>query len=105
MSTNGKQDPRHSISLKHNLPSEGGVELRYHPDASRSYRMSEVPYLGQTNKPDDILTSGFYRLSLNGYHTYMERFVISFNQYKNIFFGNHYKRFNILNFKRHLLLS
>ncbi|CAH1103380.1 unnamed protein product [Psylliodes chrysocephalus] len=73
VSTNGKQDPRHSISLKHNLPSEGGVELRYHPDASRSYRMSEVPYLGQTNKPDDILTSGFYRLSLNGYHTYMER--------------------------------
>ncbi|CAG9855531.1 unnamed protein product [Phyllotreta striolata] len=73
-STNGKPDLRHSISsLKPaSLPMDG-VELRYPHESSR-YRMTEVPCLLQnTNKSEEFLSNGFYRLSLNGYSKYMER--------------------------------
>ncbi|CAG9816850.1 unnamed protein product [Phaedon cochleariae] len=70
----GKSDARHSLcSLKHNVPST--VEYRYPRDTLKpTYRLSEIPHVGhQSSKQEDLLNSGFYRLSLNGYNKYMER--------------------------------
>lgn len=71
-----KSDVRHSMrSMKHNVPnSNDRVELRYSQEPNRHvYRNSDITYLGYPVRTEDMLTSGFYRLSLNGYSKYMER--------------------------------
>ncbi|KAG5899470.1 hypothetical protein JTB14_015323 [Gonioctena quinquepunctata] len=73
-----KPDIRHSMSTaKHNIPSpsESVIDHRYAQETLRHpYRMSDISHIGQQHlKQDDPLSSGFYRLSLNGYSKYMER--------------------------------
>ncbi|XP_076261388.1 stepping stone [Rhynchophorus ferrugineus] len=71
-----KQDNRHTLHSKHSLsmlsPADTYPEARYSQSVTRQYRHSENPYYHYP-KPEDMLTSGFYRLSLNGYNAYIER--------------------------------
>ncbi|XP_057655395.1 uncharacterized protein LOC130893369 [Diorhabda carinulata] len=101
LSTNGnesfiKADLRHSMSsAKHSTSGDGKVELRYRQDASRQYRMTDIPYVAQqASKPEDILTSGFYRLSLNGYSKYMERRENMNNVYPSYISGSPQFQYN-----------
>lgn len=82
-----KPDHRHSqLSSKHSLsmlsPTDTYPEARYPPGTSRqhNYRHSENVYFHYP-KPDDMVTSGFYRLSLNGYNDYIERHENSLPHY------------------------
>lgn len=72
-----KSDIRHSMrSLKHTVPAsaEREVELRYPVETNKHhYRNSDMPFLTYQMRQDDMLSSGIYRLSLNGYSRYMER--------------------------------
>ncbi|XP_030748664.1 uncharacterized protein LOC115876830 isoform X3 [Sitophilus oryzae] len=69
-----KQDHRHNLTSKHNLnrlsPADTYPDVRFSQGLSRQYRNSESFYLPY--KPEDAVTSSFYRLSLNGYNAYIE---------------------------------
>ncbi|XP_060516147.1 uncharacterized protein LOC132695721 [Cylas formicarius] len=65
------------LSSKHSLnipsPVEQYPDVRYSLSISRNpYRNSETSFY-HYSKPDDVVTSGIYRLSLNGYREYLER--------------------------------
>lgn len=70
---------RHSMrSLQHSYTGEGSIDERHViPHQKLSYRNSEgspqtdigAPFI----RPEESMVSGIYRLSLNGYKTYMER--------------------------------
>lgn len=73
-----KSDIRHSVrSVKQNIPSpnESCIDQRYsHVIQRHAYRNSDMHYGDdQPLRQEEILNTGFYRLSLNGYNKYMER--------------------------------
>lgn len=75
-----KQENRHSqLSNKHSLsmlsPTDTYPEPRYPPSTSRQsqYNRNSENIQFHYPKPDEMLASGFYRLSLNGYNEYIER--------------------------------
>ncbi|ERL94778.1 hypothetical protein D910_12052, partial [Dendroctonus ponderosae] len=66
------------ISNKHGLimlsPTDTYPESRYPPSTSRQshYSRNSESIPVQYAKPDELLTAGFYRLSVNGYNEYIE---------------------------------
>ncbi|CAH1965193.1 unnamed protein product [Acanthoscelides obtectus] len=71
-----KTELRHSIrSAKHSPSSQSGnsTEQRYETSSTSMYRNSDMSYIATHYRPEDLLTSGVYRLSLNGYSKYMEK--------------------------------
>lgn len=69
---------RHSMrSLQHPSTSDTNLEQRYPTDHQRLTYMSSENSLADVSpvfvKTDDILANGVYRLSINGYNSYMER--------------------------------
>ncbi|KAB0800800.1 hypothetical protein PPYR_06539 [Photinus pyralis] len=75
----GKTVLRHSIrSLQHPVMSDNSLEFRHSSGLQKlAYRSSDGSLHSDLNspllRPEDAMISGIYRLSLNGYKTYMER--------------------------------
>ncbi|VEN64127.1 unnamed protein product [Callosobruchus maculatus] len=71
-----KTEVRHSIrSAKHSPSSQSGnsSDQRYEASTRSLYQQSDMSYIATHYRPEDLLASGVYRLSLNGYNKYMEK--------------------------------
>lgn len=73
-------DIRHSLrSSKYVMATsstDSSGDSRHHRDRERIvYRQSDVPYNPGRPEIDDGINSGLFRLSLQGYNSYMERYV------------------------------
>ncbi|KAK4871640.1 hypothetical protein RN001_015764 [Aquatica leii] len=75
----GKSVLRHSMrSLQYPLTSDNNMDYRLAPGHQKlAYRSSEGSLHSESHlpliRPEEAMMSGIYRLSLNGYKTYMER--------------------------------
>ncbi|KAJ8936500.1 hypothetical protein NQ314_012364 [Rhamnusium bicolor] len=92
-----KSDMCHSMrSMKHSLPvpNESCVDQRYSQVTSRlPYRNSDIAYDNEPTRQEEILNSGFYRLSLNGYSKYMERRENINNTHPSVNYSTHSSSF------------